>query len=77
MAQISYILFYGLCCARRFIHVLFQFVNMSGVSLQGMRNFLLEVVNYDKIWEEGEDILDFEEFRVLQEAHSSIPESSG
>ena len=53
------------------IHLLLEPLDLARVAFKRFADVLLEVVNGDEVWEEGEYILDLEKGGVLQELHSS------
>ena len=63
---------YNPCAPRRLDHVLLQLVNVLGVLLEGVADSRLEVVDGDKVGEEGEDVLDLDRGALLQELHCQL-----
>ena len=53
----------------RLDHVLLQLVDVLGVLLEGVADGCLEVVDGDKVGEEGEDVLNLDGWTLLQELH--------
>ena len=56
----------------RLDHVLLQLVDVLGVLLEGVADGCLEVVDGDKVGEEGEDVLDLDGRALLQELHCQL-----
>ena len=56
----------------RLDHVLLQLVDVLGVLLEGVADGCLEVVDGDKVGEEGEDVLDLDGRALLQELHRQL-----
>lgn len=59
----------GLSGARRLGHVLLQALYVRRVVFERRADLLLEVVDHDKVGEEGQDVLDLEQTRRLEELH--------
>ncbi len=53
----------------RLVHLCLQRIDVRRVALERSADLVLEVVDDDEIGEEREDVLDFEQFRVLEEPH--------
>jgi hypothetical protein len=69
--QIGNVLFDQLCALCSFTHVRAESIDILGVLFQCKTNFVLKVIDDNKVWEEGKDILDLEKRSVLDESHSS------
>ena len=69
VASLSNLLSDNPSAPRRFDHVLLQLVDVLGVLLEGVADGCLEVVDGDKVGEEGEDVLNLDGRTLLQELH--------
>jgi hypothetical protein len=63
------VLFDSISGPRCVIHFCLQSVDLCRVAFKRVRNFFFEIIDDHKVREEGQDILDFEEIRVLQKSH--------
>lgn len=68
--QIRNIIFNDLCASGSLVHVRTKLVDVFGIFLQREADFVFEVIDDNKVREEGEYVLYLQKRRVLDEFHS-------
>lgn len=57
------------CRRGSFVHFGSQFLNLGRVVFERVANLGFEVIDDHKVWEEGQNVFDFDQIRSLEELH--------
>lgn len=66
-----HILLYHLRCPSGVVHLTLERLDLSAIAFEGCTDFILEVVDDDKVWEEGKNVFNLKRRCAFKESHGT------